>query len=179
MGQVWLVSHLMSASPALPTQGVVRTAEQAPPVLRLKNILVPIDLSDASEKALDYAVPFARRFGAKITLLYVTQAYFCASEFAYMPVEETEMRERIRRRLETLGTAAVGPELLGGTLVRDGSAFDEINRVAREIHADMIVINTHGYTGLKHIHMGITAVLVVSFAPCPVFVVRAMQQGSD
>jgi len=68
---------------------------------------------------------------------------------------------------------------LGGTLVWDGSAFDEINRVAREIHADMIVINTHGYTGLKHILMGSTAELVVRYAPCPVFVVRAMQQGSD
>ena len=150
-------------------------AGRPPGALHLKTILVPVDFSDASREALEYAVSFARQFGARITLLHVAQAYFCASEFAYMPVEETEMHARMRRRLQTLALEKVDPELMGGTLVRDGSPFDQITKAAREIRADVIIINTHGYTGLKHILMGSTAEMVVRYAPCPVFVVRAPQ----
>jgi len=81
----------------------------------------------------------------------------------------------MRRRLQTLALEKVDPELMGGTLVRDGSPFDQITKAAREIRADVIIINTHGYTGLKHILMGSTAEMVVRYAPCPVFVVRAPQ----
>jgi len=56
--------------------------------------------------------------------------------------------------------------------VRTGKAFNEINQVASELKADLIVISTHGYTGLKHTLLGSTAERVVRHAPCAVLVVR-------
>jgi len=146
--------------------------EMVPRMLGLKTILVPIDFSPASEKALDYAVPFARQFDARITLLHVTQGQFCATEFAYLPIEESECHERLRARLEELALSRIGPEWSGPALVRAGPAFDMIAAVAREIDADLIVINTHGHTGIRHLLMGSTAEMVVRHAPCPVLVVR-------
>ena len=58
------------------------------------------------------------------------------------------------------------------TLVRSGVAFDEIVKVARELKVDLIILSTHGHTGLKHGFLGSTAENVVRRAPCPVLVVR-------
>jgi nucleotide-binding universal stress UspA family protein len=59
--------------------------------------------------------------------------------------------------------------------VRNGTAFDEIVRAAGSLRADLIIIATHGYTGLKHVLMGSTAERVVRHAPCPVLVVRSSE----
>jgi nucleotide-binding universal stress UspA family protein len=144
----------------------------APRVLNLKTILVPVDFSAASEKALAYAIPLARQCGAKITLLHVSQVQFCATEFAYTPIEQTSIEGCVREQLESLASARLGPELRGGALVRHGMPFYEIAKAAEEIEADMIVINTRGYTGLKHALLGSTAERVLRYAPCPVLVVR-------
>ena len=56
--------------------------------------------------------------------------------------------------------------------MRRGVAFEEIGNAARELSSDLIVINTHGYTGLKHVMVGSTAERVIRHAPCPVLVVR-------
>ena len=143
-----------------------------PPALKLRNILVPVDFSAASEKALSYAVPLARQFGAKITLLYVSQAQFHANEFAYLPIEEAAVSCSAKDRMNSIASRRIAPGMLGDTLVRNGVAFDEITRVAKEINADLIIVNTHGYTGLKHVLVGSTAERVVRHAPCPVLVVR-------
>jgi nucleotide-binding universal stress UspA family protein len=60
----------------------------------------------------------------------------------------------------------------GIVTVRQGRAFDQISSFAREIGADLIVVTTHGYTGLKHVLLGSTAELVVRHAPCPVLILR-------
>lgn len=142
------------------------------PELKLRNILVPIDFSACSEKGLAYAVPIARQFGAKITLLYVSQQQFHANEFAYLPIEESAVSWAATERMKSLATRGIAPELLGGTLVRNGVAFDEIVKAAKELKADLIVINTHGYTGLKHVLVGSTTERVARHAPCPVLVIR-------
>jgi len=143
-----------------------------PPELRLRNILVPIDFSAASEKALSYAVPLARQFHAKITLLYVSQEQLCGTEFAYLPIEESAVNWAAKEQMKTIASHKIAPELLGGTLVRHGVAFEEIAKAARELNTDLIIVNTHGYTGLKHALVGSTAECVVRHAPCPVLVVR-------
>jgi nucleotide-binding universal stress UspA family protein len=140
--------------------------------LKLRNILVPIDCSACSEKALRYAVPFARQFGAAITLLYVSEAQFQATEFAYLPIEELGITEAARERLDSVAHRMVPAALLGATLVRCGLACEQIDAVAREIDADLIIVSTHGCTGLKHFLAGSTAERVVRHAPCPVLVVR-------
>ena len=146
--------------------------ETIPPKLKLRTIVVPIDFSEASEKALDYAIPFARQFGAKITLLFVSPAQCQANEFAYLPIEETAVNWAAKELLNSIASRRIAPELLGETLVRKGVAFEEIARTARELDADLIIVNTHGYTGLKHALLGSTAERTVRHAPCPILVVR-------
>jgi len=146
--------------------------ELVPQVMKLKSILVPIDFSADSAKALTYAVPFAKQFNAKIILLHVTQVQFQATEFAYTPVEEGRIMNCARDRMKSFATGRISPGIRVEMEVRGGVAFDEITKTARELDVDLIVINTHGYTGLRHILMGSTAERVVRHAPCPVFVVR-------
>jgi len=140
-------------------------------VPRIKNILVPIDFSPSSEKALAYAAALARQFEAKITMLHILQVQFYANEFAYMPLEDCAMCDGMRGRLDAMASRKLGIELLGATIVRNGVPFDEIVKAARELDSDMIVISTRGLTGLKHLLIGSTAERVVRYAPCPVLVV--------
>jgi nucleotide-binding universal stress UspA family protein len=150
--------------------------EVATPVPRLQTILVPVDFTPDSEKSLTYAVCLAKQFGARITLLHVSQVQFCGTEFAYMPIEDWAICEGVRTRLDALVERKVGLDLLGATLVRHGVCFEVITCVAREINADMIVVSTHGYTGLKHLMAGSTAERVVRHAPCPVLVVHPQER---
>ena len=80
--------------------------------------------------------------------------------------------ERIEEELNALAKRMIEPELLKEVLVRMGPAFEEITNVARDCEADLIVITTHGCTGIRHVVMGSTAERAVRHAPCPVPVVR-------
>lgn len=163
----------ISQYPKLPA----KESAAAPQGLKLRNILVPIDFSAASERTLSHAVPLARQFRAKITLLYVSQEQFCGTEFAYLPIEESAVNWAAAEQLKSIASQKIAPELLGGTLVRHGVAFEEIANAARELNADLIIINTHGYTGLKHVLAGSTAERLIRHAPCPVLVVREREQA--
>jgi universal stress protein A len=144
------------------------------PGLRIRSILVPIDFSDASKKALRYAVAFAGQFAGKITLLYVVEPV-ATPDFAYYPLamEYEQVMAAGRRELDKVcAKEAVKPRLLQDKLVRNGVAHRVITEVAKELKTDLIVISTHGNTGLKHLMLGSTTERVVRHAPCPVLVVR-------
>jgi universal stress protein A len=135
---------------------------------RIKSILVPIDFSAASKKALKYAVPFAEQFGAKLTLLHVVEPLGGS-----LAMENDEQAAACKSHLEmVIKRQAINPALLDKTLIRQGRSFHEIANAARTLKVDLIIISTHGYTGLKHVFMGSTAERVVRHAPCPVLVVR-------
>ncbi len=161
-------SKPISQYPEQPVKEVAPT----PPELKLRNILVPVDFSAASEKALSYAVPLARQFRAKITLLYVSQEQFYGTEFAYLPIEESAVNWAAEDQMKSIASHKIPAELLADTLVRHGVACEEIAKAAKELNTDLIVVNTHGYTGLKHVLVGSTAERVIRHAPCPVLVVR-------
>jgi universal stress protein A len=140
-----------------------------------KRILVPIDFSDDSKKALGHAAAFSRQFGARITLLHVVVPIPVSADYGYGPVtmqyqDETATRT-IEEQLATLGRKEAG-DRVSEVIVRCGAAFDEIARAAKELDIDLIVLSTHGYTGLKHILLGSTAERVVRHAPCPVLILR-------
>jgi universal stress protein A len=141
---------------------------------QLRKILVPIDFSDCSKKALRYAVPFARQFGAALTLLNVVQITYPTGELGPVapPVAENEAREASQTALETLVKREVGEGLPAAATVRFGQPAEEIVLAASELEVDLIIISTHGHTGLKHILLGSTAEHVVRRAPCPVLTVR-------
>ena len=145
---------------------------RVPQTLEWKRILVPIDFSAASEKALAKAVLIARQFHAKITLLFVSRAQFYGAEFAHTPVNELSISGGCKERLGSFACGKIAPDLLEETLVRHGVPFDEIAKAAKELNADLIVVNTRGHTGLKHMVLGSTAERVVRYAPCSVLVVR-------
>jgi nucleotide-binding universal stress UspA family protein len=142
--------------------------------LKLKRILVPIDFSDCSKKALQYALPLAREHQAALTLLYVVPPAYGAGEYGGIDYGQLEagMREGGEKELAKLAVGEVRGEAATDTLVRVGSPRREIIETARSLPADLIVISTHGRTGLKHVFLGSVAEHVVQHAPCPVFVVR-------
>jgi universal stress protein A len=146
---------------------------RALPTFKLKQILVPLDFSECSKKALQYAVPFARQFGASLSLLYVVQPYYPVSDMVPMDVDLLE--ERMRETSEAELTAvknSLDPDLKAGALIRVGNPHLEIVRAAQELEADLIILSTHGRTGLSHVLMGSTTERVVRHANCPVLVLR-------
>jgi universal stress protein A len=146
--------------------------ELVPAILKLKSILVPIDFSKISQKALEYAVPLAKQFEAKITLLYAIEPLPYPVDLTYVSMGEGFPIKPLEKELNALAKNTIEPQLLKEVLVRVGTAFEVITNVARDCKADLIVITTHGHTGLKHVFMGSTAERVVRHAPCPAFVVR-------
>jgi len=141
----------------------------------VKSILVPIDFSPPSRKALDYAVTFARQFKAKLTLVHVVEPVATPDFAASFPLalENDQSMAAAKRELESLVKAAKVPRsMVEKLLVRLGRSFHEIASAARTRKVDLIIISTHGYTGLKHALLGSTTERVVRYAPCPVLVVR-------
>jgi nucleotide-binding universal stress UspA family protein len=145
------------------------------PTLTLRRILVPLDFSGKSRQALDFAVPLAEQYGGKISLIHVVEPVYSYpppgdAGVAVFPARTAA--EASRERLVELARELVPPDLLGRTLVRTGRAYLEIVAAADEMDADLIVIATHGYTGLQHALVGSTAERVVRHAHCPVLTVR-------
>jgi universal stress protein A len=141
---------------------------------RLKKILVPIDFSDCAKKALRYAIPLAEEHEATLTLLHVVPSTYTAGEYGRFDYEAfaAEMRRSAAKQLATLAVDEVGEKVSAETLVRTGSPAGEIIATAKSVAADLIVMSTHGRTGLKHIFLGSVTEHVVRHAPCATLVVR-------
>lgn len=146
--------------------------EMVPAVLGIDHILVPIDFSRTSVEALRYAVPLARQFGAKLTLFYAIEPPPYGPELSFPAVNLTATKIAAREKLTKLANRAIPKEVKCRVEVRCGPAYECAIEAARERGVDLIVLTTHGYTGLKHVLMGSTAERVVRHAPCPVLVVR-------
>ncbi len=142
----------------------------ARPAFKLKEILVPVDFSECMEKALLYAVPFAQQFDARLTLLHVVESpYLPASEMGV--VVEVESTDDARKELEAL-RARLADKVRCQTMIRKGSAQYEIIAAAKELGSDLIILATHGRTGLERLLMGSTGEKVVRRASCPILIVR-------
>lgn len=145
---------------------------------KLKKILVPLDFSACSKKALQYAVPLARQFGASLALLHVVQvSYPVGGEFATLDytLGEKELCDLSEKQLAVLAREEIAPGVPAATLVRRGYPVQQIVDAARDLEIDLIILSTHGHTGLKHVFLGSTAENVVRRAPCPVLVVREQE----
>jgi nucleotide-binding universal stress UspA family protein len=145
----------------------------------LRTILVPIDFSECSRKALQYAVPMARQFGSRLILAHVMPVhYFVGSEFGPVdvPVPEPEIRKNAERALERLCREEIGDAVPVAIRVSRGQPVHELVALARDEAVDLILLSTHGHTGLKHVLLGSVTENVVRYAPCPVLVVREHQR---
>lgn len=149
-----------------------------PAPFALRKVLVPIDFSECSRKALQYAVPLAQQFNASLVLVYVLPVhYYVGSEFGPvdLPLPETELLRNSEEQLARFAQREIGERVASECRVLRGPPVHELVRAAREEEADLILLSTHGHTGLKHVLLGSVAENVVRFAPCPVLVVREHQ----
>jgi universal stress protein A len=166
--------HLSRQSARMKTEE--KPVRSKPTGIRLKRILVPIDFSPLSKKALRYALRFAEEFEAKLILIHVIEPEVPLAFEGFMIAPRTVRNgnhAKSANRLRELASsmAVPGTNRVEST-VRTGLAAYEIVEVAKESDVDLIVIATHGYTGWKHFAIGSTAERVVRAAPCPVLVVR-------
>ncbi len=151
-------------------------AEETLLPLQFKRILVPLDFSAPSLRTLRLAGDWAARFGAKVCLLHVVESLNTIGLFGAEPIAAlpppVDYREQARAELERLAWAEFPDSTAVSVHLRDGSAYDQIASAARELEADLIIIATHGRTGLTHALLGSTAERVVRHAPCPVLTLR-------
>ena len=143
---------------------------------RLKKILVPVDFSACSKKALQYAVPFAEQFNAKLIFLHVlTIHYVTGWELAadtVVPIVGDASQKEMKARLAALAQEAGAEKATDRFEVRQGAAAAEIINAAKEFDVDLIIMSTHGHTGRVHAFIGSVASDVTRLSPCPVLVVR-------
>lgn len=163
----------MKTSSRLPRQSS-RIIDLVPSLLHIRRILVPVDFSPPSKKALRYALSFAEQFGARITVMHVLDEP--SPELAFEPLEKKRLmqssREAAEKKMKQLMASDDTKVSVYKGLVSSGRAYQEITEAARRQKVDLIVLATHGWTGLKHVVMGSTAEKVIRHAPCPVLVVR-------
>lgn len=140
-------------------------------MLPIKTILHPTDFSEASEHALRMAVGLARDYHARLILMHAVEppVYYGELGVSFIPTEE--YRESAQERVDAL--AGPDPKVTVESVVTEGLAASEILRVAGERHPEMIVLGSHGRTGIGRVLMGSVAEEVARRSPCPVLIVRA------
>lgn len=147
-------------------------------MLNLKRILFPTDFSSFAREGEHYACALARQFTAELHLLNVIEELPPVAPVPGAPllfmggIDPGNLRQEAEQALQAFPDATWGKGLPVVRAVRVGSPFVEIIRYAREQDIDLIVLGTHGRTGLSHVLLGSVAERVVRKAPCPVLTVR-------
>ncbi len=142
-------------------------------VVHPRHILAPVDFSKPCLHGISAAVDLARRFGAKLTIVHVVKHLPHGSHVALEVAGISQDWERpAREKLAEFVTAHVPSDVNVNEVVLHGKPFHEVVNLAAEQRCDLIVIATHGYTGLAHLLMGSNAERIVQHAPCAVLVVR-------
>lgn len=141
----------------------------------IRRILVPVDFSERGKAVIPTAQALARLYGASIELLYVIDED--ALPMAHVPllgpvrVAPEEVQARFHKLMDHLVQERQGDVPLRGTVLRGHPARDIVAHA--EEHADLIVMSTHGRTGLERLFLGSVAEKVVRRAPCPVLTMRS------
>jgi nucleotide-binding universal stress UspA family protein len=139
-------------------------------------ILTAIDFSENSDYAFDYALTLAEQFNSQLTILHVINEPVDLRGF-YVPhisfeQLEKEIEEGAEKMMAKFCSSKMGDFTNFTTSIVTGIPYEEIIRSAREAAASLIVLGTHGRTGLDHLIFGSTAERVVRGASCPVLTIR-------
>lgn len=148
--------------------------------METQHYLVPIDFSENAEHALDYAIELASKVPARLTLLHVihTMPLGVTDMEASLPYSYLqEMEADVAQAMDTFLQRVQAAKLQGEVTVVHGVPFQEIVEHAKAAHVDLIIMGTHGRTGLQHVLLGSVAEKVVRLAPCSVLVVRLSPSG--
>jgi nucleotide-binding universal stress UspA family protein len=143
-------------------------------MINLKKILCPIDHSDCSKEALKYAVSFAMKDEAKLYLLHVIdiRSFDESLDTMTRQMPDDETIKQLKTKLFECVPEEIRNDMQVEALVVQGIPFAEIISIAKKNKVDMIVMGTHGRTGLAHIMIGSVSEKVVRKAHCPVLTVR-------
>jgi nucleotide-binding universal stress UspA family protein len=141
--------------------------------IQLQNICVPVDFSDTSAAALNYAKALADAFQARLHLLHVLMNWIPDSDIPINPQIYVELETSARKQLEKQLTNQEREKYQARLeLISGVSGFVEIVRYARDQNIDLLVMGTHGRGPIAHMLLGSVAEKVVRKAPCPVLTVR-------
>lgn len=159
----------------------IRESEEVKPIKLFEKILVPIDFSDHSKKALAYAKEIANSYDANLQLLHVIEdtihpAFSLSGKssiFELVPGIEEDCRRRIDKLILDCKIQKENTEII----VKGGQAAHEIIKFAKDNSSDLVVIATHGLSGIEHLLLGSVTEKVVRMAHCPVFTVNSF--GKD
>lgn len=139
-----------------------------------RRVLMPTDFSEGSLEAFRYAVKAAAAVSARLFILHVMERSVYSMDFA---MTHPDISPEVRRRTADLLAAWVAPAKKRGVVAKGslvvGIPFEAICREAKRRKADVIIMGTHGRTGLAHLMLGSNAERVVRLAPCPVVTVKA------
>ena len=141
-----------------------------------QRILCPVDFSSYSKAALEEGASLAKSMGAELSVLHAYQnpAYVLPMSGYVGPTADmlNKIREQLAAELEALAAPYRKQGIKTETLVLEGVPYKSIVDHAAEWHADLIVMDTHGRTGISHALTGSVAERVVRLAPCPVLITR-------
>ncbi len=145
-------------------------------MIGLKRILVAVDFSEFSDNAIRYGCELAEKFDAELFLLHVLLTPLVVDEGMDFLVRtwdeyQDDLRCAAENKLREIDTSPLSAEKVA-IATRSGAPFSEITRFAEAENIDLIVMGTHGRTGLKQLVMGSVAERVVRKAPCPVLTVH-------
>jgi nucleotide-binding universal stress UspA family protein len=141
----------------------------------IRKILVPIDFSETSSRALDDAIELARVLGASVSAVHVFQipAYAFLDATVVAPPElAAQLSDTAQKSLDAAVGARRGRGVEIGGILAEGIAWEEINRLSKELPAELVVVGTHGRRGLPRALLGSVAEKIVRTCPVPVLVVH-------
>ncbi|MDR4503907.1 MAG: universal stress protein [Candidatus Scalindua sp.] len=143
--------------------------------MKIKKILCPVDFSGSSNLAVEYAKELASLLNARLYLLHVVEQLHGNERYLILQITPQEIAEKVKKEAEERLTSIARkikklPEIK--TEVREGKAFVEIVKTARKDDIDLIIMGSHGRTGLSHALIGSVAERVARKAHCPVLIVK-------
>jgi nucleotide-binding universal stress UspA family protein len=140
-----------------------------------QRILVPTDFTDTSERAIDWAFSLAARLGSSITIMHAYEIPIVGlpdGAFAATVELATHIGDASRAGLDRVLAPRKGGKIAVDGVLREGVAWEEINKLADELDIDLIVIGTHGRKGLARALLGSVAENVVRTATRPVLTIH-------
>ena len=144
-----------------------------------KNILVPIDFSQASERALDYACSLASKLDAKVHLVNALGASLPELNVTLTDAMFQSLRDGHMATLQKYADPRRALASIGDIIVKDGDPRDAILEVTEKLGIDLVVMGTHGRRGLARMFLGSVAEDVTRRSPCPVLLVRFKKGGEQ
>jgi nucleotide-binding universal stress UspA family protein len=145
-------------------------------MLSINVIVVPTDFSNHSLAAIDYAVGMAEAYDAKLKVVFVNEPGLEISDMAWVGVDERAMSEKqltdARRSIEETVLDRIPVDVSVDAEILHGNAVKKIIEYASDVNADLIVMATHGRTGVSHALLGSVAEQVVRKASCPVLTLK-------